>query len=508
MDIKERLYRWRDNEANKKGIEAFRVLPNSTLDEISNVLPKTKDELCSVKGVKEMKFAQYGEQILQIVNGIEINFEEDSDSEDVEHDDTFDIKKEKDNFLTVGEYLNLVNSKLQTLRAKVKGEVVSAQVSGSAIYFTIKDSVNEGTLSVFMWVSDYRMSGVTLAPGLEVLVGGHPEIYKPTGRFSLRASTLELIGEGALKKAYDELKKKLEKEGLFAESRKRKLADYPTRIGLITSRQGAVIHDFLNNLGQYGYSIKFVDSRVEGVLAIKELLGAIKQMKKEDIDTLVIIRGGGSLESLQAFNNELIVREIANFKVPVICAIGHDKDVPLAQLVSDYAPSTPSICTSILNESWNVAKYNVDIYKQTILSNFESALNSKLNIVNRAHSYFERSYISIQNKINTAINTVNKSIVILQKSIEDKRKTIDLNKNRLIVSFNNQKTSIDRIINQTSSILDAYNPINQLKIGYSILYSENKVLKSVKNAKLGSEIEVQLSDGKLTAEVTNIKENG
>lgn len=499
MNIRDRLYKWRDLEAKRKGIEAFRVLPNSTLDEISNIMPKNKDELCTVKGVKEMKFAQYGEQILGIVNGLEINFD---------NEDAIDNKVSKPDFLTVSEYLNLVNSKLNTLRAKIKGEVVSAQISGSAIYFTVKDSENEGTLSVFMWVSDYKLSGIELSPGLEVIISGYPEIYKPTGRFSLRASTLELVGEGALKKAYDELKKKLEKEGVFAESKKRKLKDYPMKIGVITSKQGAVIHDFLNNLGQFGYSIKFVDARVEGVLAISDILLAINTMKKIDLDVLVIIRGGGSLESLQAFNNEQIVREISNFKVPVICAIGHDKDVPLAQLAADYAPSTPSVCTSILNESWNIAKYNVEIYKKTMLAEYESVISSKLALINKAHAYFERSFNLIQNKINTAINTVSRSFLILERSFEEKRKMIDLNKNRLIVSFNNQKDSIARIINQTNSIFEAYNPMNQLKIGYSILYTKDKILKSVKDAKLGSEIEVQVFDGKLFAEITNIKKNG
>jgi exodeoxyribonuclease VII large subunit len=137
------------------------------------------------------------------------------------------------------------------------------------------------------------------------------------------------MGEGELKKQYEELKRKLEKEGLFDESRKKEIPLLPCNIGIITSKEGAVINDFLNNLGQYGFKIKLVDSRVEGIEAVKDLLRAIKTLKGEKLDCLVIMRGGGSLESFLAFNNVTLIKEVANLSFPVIVAIGHDKDVPL-----------------------------------------------------------------------------------------------------------------------------------------------------------------------------------
>jgi exodeoxyribonuclease VII large subunit len=186
---------------------------------------------------------------------------------------------------------------------------------------------------------------------MEVIVEGTPSIYIPNGRFNFGVNTIELVGEGALKMAYDKLKKKLDSEGLFDIERKKLIPELPERIGLITSETGAVIHDFLTNIGKYGFKIKFFNSRVEGQLAIKDLLSAIEYFEDKDIDVLVIIRGGGSLESLQAFNNEVLIRKIADFEKPVICGIGHDKDVPLCALVADLLVSTPTAVTTVLNRS-------------------------------------------------------------------------------------------------------------------------------------------------------------
>jgi len=186
---------------------------------------------------------------------------------------------------------------------------------------------------------------------MEVIVEGMPNIYVPNGRFNFSVNTIELVGEGALKLAYDKLKKKLTAEGLLAVERKKTIPELPEKIGLITSETGAVIHDFLTNIGKYGFKIKFFNSRVEGQLAIKDLLKAIEYFKNQDIDVLVIIRGGGSFESLQAFNNEVLVRKIAEFEKPVICGIGHDKDIPLSALAADLLVSTPTAVTTVLNRS-------------------------------------------------------------------------------------------------------------------------------------------------------------
>ncbi len=222
--------------------------------------------------------------------------------------------------VSVDAYLDSINRNIGSLKGRIVGEVSGLKMydGRSYLYFSIKDKSTEAVLTCFMWKKDYSISGVELKDGLEIIITGFPNIYKPKGSLSFQTSTIELVGEGALKKAYDELKLKLEKEGIFAESRKRKLPEFPQRIGLITSQSGAAIGDFLTNLGKFGFKVFHIDSRVEGQMATQELIASVRTFKDKNIDVLVMIRGGGSLESFLPFNNESLIREIVNFPAPVL----------------------------------------------------------------------------------------------------------------------------------------------------------------------------------------------
>lgn len=251
---------------------------------------------------------------------------------------------------TVTEYIESLNFTLKEYKARILGEISEFKVASSGhVYFTIKDENGEGVLNCIMWGRTYSLCGIEFEVGMEVVVSGFPSLYAPRGSFSIICDVVELVGEGALKKAYDALKKKLENEGLFDVSKKRPIPEFVQKIGIITSREGAVIHDFLNNLGKFNFQVFLINSRVEGQEALKDLRDAIRTMRKQDIEILVIMRGGGSLESLQAFNNETLVREIASFPVPVIAGIGHDKDVPLLALAADCMVSTPTAVANLLN---------------------------------------------------------------------------------------------------------------------------------------------------------------
>src|SRR3989338_6447524 len=288
--------------------------------------------------------------------------------------------------LTVDEYLDSVNEGLAGLGGRVIGEVTEVQLypGRNYLFFKIKDKENPALLSCFMWKRDYTLSGVELEAGLEIIISGAPSIYKPAGRLSFQTKTAELVGEGQLKKAYDELKARLDKEGIFREGRKRPLPTLPQKIGLITSKDGAAIGDFQVNLGRFGFKVMFVDSRVEGQLAVAELLGAIRTLKKQDIEILVLVRGGGSLESLLPFNNEALVREVAAFPVPVLVGVGHEKDVPLIALAADKTVSTPTATAQTLNDSWQRAATQVQLNQQKIHATFARALTSRRTTVERS----------------------------------------------------------------------------------------------------------------------------
>ena len=303
-NLRQALYAWRDNEASKRSVELFRILPNTALDEIVRALPRSKEELTAIKGIKDAKYHAYGQSILALVDEY-AGTNSGSIVSDTTKGDGMErisslqgegpVTKEGvvgETTFSVSNYLDIVNAALWRFSARVKGEVTSFKIQGSAIYMNMKDRDDDSIMNVFMWASDYQLSGIEVTEGLEVIIEGKSEIYKPNGRMNFRAQTIELVGEGALKKAYDLLKKKLDAEGLFAPEKKRPLPEFPERIGLITSKQGAVIHDFLNNLGKYGYHVRFTDARVEGIGAVKEILAAIKYFQDKDIDTLVVIRGG------------------------------------------------------------------------------------------------------------------------------------------------------------------------------------------------------------------------
>ncbi|TSA44990.1 hypothetical protein D4R51_02675, partial [bacterium] len=235
-NLLEKLKKWQADRARRDNVEAYRVLPYLVLEEIARREPQNADELLEIKGIKEKKLARYGKEILAMVN------EEGSDKVVVDLD-------KQDKVFEVSEYLDHLNIKLLDAEAKIKGEVSSVENRGSYIFFGIKDREDESLLNCFIWGNDYEISGVELREGMEVVIWGYPNVYKPSGRMSFQTKLIEIVGEGALKKAYEELKRKLEAEGLFAPERKKPIPDFSHRIGLITSHQGAAIGDFTSNLG-------------------------------------------------------------------------------------------------------------------------------------------------------------------------------------------------------------------------------------------------------------------
>lgn len=494
MNLRQTLYAWRDAEATKRGVDLFRILPNSALDEIVKALPRTKEELTSIKGIKDAKYQHYGKLILAMVDESLGKAGNEAMPSSPKPDET-----PSDDIISVSTYLDIVNSQLARVTARVRGEIIQFKVQGSALYATMKDTKDESVLSVFMWTADYRLSGVELVEGMEVVVEGRSEVYKPSGRMSFRAETIELVGEGALKKAYDELKKKLDGEGVFAPERKKALPDFPEKIGLITSKQGAVIHDFLNNLGKFGYRVEFVNSRVEGAGAVKDLLASIAHFKNKDIDTLVIIRGGGSLESLQAFNNELVVRAIADFPKPTIVAIGHDKDVPLSQLVADNAPSTPTAVTILLNHSWEEGMHTMRTFSRDIVNLFNEELWLKKDELRTFGETLSGALALIGDQFAKVANRFSSSLTGMQKMQNRVSESLNGAENVIVAGYGQTLRDIAQEFNEITRGLRSRNPLELLKLGYSILSKNGKILRSVRDLPPGTHFDARLSDGTISA---------
>lgn len=390
---------------------------------------------------------------------------------------------EKDKIYSISEFVGLLNADLKWMKAKIVGEVgeVKAGPTGH-MYFTLKDAKDGAMLNCIMWSSKYRLFGITLELGKKIMAHGSPEVYAPNGRLSFICDTIELAGEGDIKKQYDELKKKLTKEGLFDVVNKRPIPKYPHKIGVITSKQGAVIHDFLNNIGKFGFGIKMVDSRVEGQGAVEDLLASIKTFREKDIDVLVIIRGGGSIESLMPFNNELLVRKVVGFPVPVLVGIGHDKDVPLVAMAADRSESTPTAVANLLNESWEQALLVLERFERKIFANYGLIFERYKTVENRFK-------VSLQDFKNDLLNVKN----ILKEYPEEYLGKFVL----LCDKFRERLVNIEKAVNIN-------NPERNLRLGYSIATISGKIVRKTGDVKPGQGLDVKVFDGTINTEVKNI----
>ncbi len=489
FELLRKLKDWRIEAARKEGVDLFRIFQNKTLEEIAAIKPKTKDDMLAIKGIRTRKFEKYGAQILALVSG---NSEPEFTDE----------KGEK--LYTVSRFLDLLNNNLRASNARIQGEVSSFDLRGSYLFFSLKDRGDESVLSCFMWNNDYKLYGIELEAGMEIIIDGFPSVHKPTGKLSMQVSAIELVGEGALKKAYDELKKELEEEGLFAPERKKAVPALPGKIGLITSETGAVIHDFLNNLGKYGYQIKFMNSRVEGQIAVSDLMSAVDYFNKQDVDVLVIIRGGGSLESLQAFNNEMLVRKIAGCRMPVICGIGHDKDVPLASLVADLGVSTPTAVAIYLNRTWDDAVKRLAVLERDVLYKYQELLQKEKYLLEEmaggSRKYFGmifQEFDGIRHRLKSVLADIGYNIKSLVKALGDSFGLI-------FEKFERNFQDRSNFLNETEKRLKIYDPMRQLKLGYCIASAGGRVIKSIKQAKSGDLIDIQVSDGKIKSVINKI----
>jgi exodeoxyribonuclease VII large subunit len=278
---------------------------------------------------------------------------------------------------SVAEYISLLNVKLKPLKATIQGEIGKISYYPRAVYFSVFDK-DRNVLNCMAWPGRLQSLGIELKDGLEVKIQGYPDVYPQTGRLTFKADVITPIGEGALKLAFERLKRELEAQGYFRQDRKQQLPQHIERIGLITSESGVVIRDFLTGLGTHGQKISFYDVRVEGLQAIENIVTAIQWFNEhtQDVQVVVIARGGGSLERMQPFNSLEVAKAIYSSKIPVMTAIGHEADITIADLVADVRASVPMDAGARLAESWVKAAERIETVEQSILSSFRSAFRT------------------------------------------------------------------------------------------------------------------------------------
>ncbi len=273
---------------------------------------------------------------------------------------------------------------------------------------------------------------------------------------------------------------------------------------MITSKNGAVINDFLSNIGKFGYKLTFIDSRVEGQAAVKDLLLALKSLRKHDLDVLVIMRGGGSLESFMAFNNEMLVREIRKFPVPVITGVGHDNDVPLVVLAADQNVSTPTAVANLLNKTWKQVRGEVKIAEHSLVRAYENVLNDEKFFVERAAVVIKVKFGLIFEEFRKIEQQFGMVLFKIENAIGNIRRVSRELVQGAITSFTRGIAEVYDLLKTTEKELAIHNPLRQLKLGYSITRFKGAVLKSVQELKVGDSIEVTVGDGSIGSGVTQI----
>ncbi|PIR46998.1 MAG: exodeoxyribonuclease VII large subunit [Candidatus Vogelbacteria bacterium CG10_big_fil_rev_8_21_14_0_10_45_14] len=405
--------------------------------------------------------------------------------------------------LSVGQFLDVVNIALRGSPASVYGEVVEVKESSKWVSFTLKDKEEEAILKCVLGVWQYRRIGVRLEDGMEIRVKGNPSISKRFGSFGFWVEEIEPLGEGSLKRAYELLQKQLAMEGLF--NRKRALSEFVRSVVVITSRDGVVIQDFKKNLIKRGIKVSLLDTRVEGQSAVPGLLSCIEFVSKTDgrFDVLVVMRGGGSLESMQAFNNEAVVRALFAVPIPTVAAIGHDVNVPLVAMVADREVSTPTAAAIALNQSWDrlsiglpvlaskiVERYAVSLPKERVERAVERML-TRFGAVLSNFSHHGTLYASrIMNAYSRLFQEVNKLEHALLRCAD-----------RLGNAIIRANDSVSRV----SRLLTLADPGRNLRLGYSIIFdSGGKVLKSIESVRKGDTLRSKLSDGEVSGTVDEI----
>ncbi len=376
------------------------------------------------------------------------------------------------------------------LGVAIRGEISNYKMYPSGHhYFTIKD--DGAALKCVMFRGNAVRLKFRPENGMQVIAMGKISVYPRDGAYQLYCTGLVLDGVGDLYAAFEQLKAKLAQKGLFDPARKKQIPLYPGTIGIITSSAGAAIHDMLRILRKrYPLTqVRLLPVRVQGAEAPPEIAGAIRYANYYKLaDLLIVGRGGGSIEDLWAFNDEMVAQAIYDSDIPVISAVGHEPDVTISDFVADLRAATPSNAAELAVQDQDALRQTLD----SMLSSMTTSILRRLK-ASRLH-----------------LSALSSSSVLCspEKYVEAKRKTLEITASRLAnISQHTIHTKKQHFISLTAK-LDAMSPLKVLTRGYSMSQSPSgAIIRSVSQVSVDEYITVALSDGKLKAKVSEIKES-
>ena len=387
----------------------------------------------------------------------------------------------------------------------LKGEISNFKAhSRGHYYFTLKD---EGSrINAVMFSSQTRNVKFIPQDGMKVLVNGKISVYEANGGYQIYVNEMLEDGIGNLYIAFEQLKKKLQDEGLFNEEYKKPIPKIPSRIGVVTAPTGAAIKDIISTIKRRWplTEIYLFPALVQGESAKEDIVRQIKRADEYNLDTLIVGRGGGSIEDLWAFNEEIVARAIFECKTPVISAVGHEIDFTIADFVADLRAPTPTGAAEMaVPQLADIAKYlnQVNIRLNNTISNQINQNKRKL-IDLKNSNIFKNPIMIYQTKEMLFDNLLEKLKLNLINLTNIKEKELIRLKNSYVLQKPYQL--IDQKSNkylQLLSKLETLSPLLTLQRGYTMTKKDGKVVSSCKNLKKGDSIEVNFKDGKIDAEV-------
>ena len=410
----------------------------------------------------------------------------------------------------------------------IQGEVSNFFSAASGHwYFSLKDESSEIRCAMFA----NKSHRITFEPkdGDHLVLNGTLSIFEGRGQYQIIVEHIELAGEGALLKAFEELKKKLLTEGLFDDSLKKKLPSYPRSIAVVTSPDGAVIQDIINVLSRRSpfFNLTVVPTLVQGEKAAPLICEALnKASNLENIDLIILARGGGSIEDLWAFNNEEVARAIVNCPIPLVSAVGHETDFTISDFVADIRAPTPSIAAEIISQPYSELKETLEGYQGYLLKSVESQFDSqrthitnlikrirhpgdKLREIGQRVDYLEPTLIQeMHQKVSFKKNQLNLTQLSLQQNspqnkVKEAKVYLQNASKDLLKAFQLKIERKRKLLGELVATIEAVSPLSVLARGYSIISTEpeGKILSSSNQVKIGQTISAVLNKGSIKAEV-------
>ena len=414
-------------------------------------------------------------------------------------------------------------------RVYLTGEISNFRLRPTHQYFSLKDE--NAIISATMFQSAFKKIQFRPEEGMKVLVIGKVSVFEKSGQYQINIEHMEPDGVGALYLAYEQLKKKLETEGLFSLPKK-PIPQFPKKIAILTSESGAVIQDIQTTVARRFPIVQLVlyPTVVQGVHAVNSILKNLDLVEQEDYDVVIIGRGGGSIEDLWAFNEEPVVRRVAELSIPVISSVGHETDTTLIDFVSDMRAATPTAAAEI------ATPVLMEIHQQlrNLQTRLEQALTRQLQIKRERMqalanaSIFqnpERIYQVYQQRVDQLEMRLQQ---MMQQSVQHKRQQLLKNQHRLELGspsrrvqtekqalqylakrleqaqgqlMKDKKQQFQRAIQQ----LDLLSPLKIMNRGYGILQQEETIIKSVDQLEVNQELTIQLVDGTVRSKVTSVE---